>query len=120
MNPHRKFKGRVVFLGDRVKDGWGYAAAFEELSSSPASMEAGKMCDMWGCLPGHKCESSDGTQAYTQSNLGGSKKTFIRIPKHRWEGKLLDMEEDPLVPLERALYGHPDAGGYWENTARQR
>ena len=21
---------------------------------------------------------------------------------------------DPVVPLVRALYGHPDAGGYWE------
>ena len=37
-SPGRKFKGRVVFLGDRVRDGWGQAAAFEELSSSPASM----------------------------------------------------------------------------------
>ena len=45
-NPGRKFKGRAVFLGDRVKDGWGYSAVFEDLSSSPASMEAGKICDM--------------------------------------------------------------------------
>ena len=21
---------------------------------------------------------------------------------------------DPVVPLVKALYGHPDAGGYWE------
>ena len=48
----KKYKGRVVFLGDRVRDGAGHAAAFEELSSSPASMEASKWCDMYGMLPG--------------------------------------------------------------------
>ena len=32
----RKFKGRVVFLGDQVKDREGNYALFEELSSSPA------------------------------------------------------------------------------------
>ena len=36
----RKYKGRVVFLGDRVKDQFGATAVFEELASSPAGMEA--------------------------------------------------------------------------------
>ena len=35
----RKFKGRVVFLGDQVKDREGNYALFEELSSSPCSHE---------------------------------------------------------------------------------
>ena len=34
-DPGRKYKGRVVFLGDRVKDQHGATAVFEELSSSP-------------------------------------------------------------------------------------
>ena len=33
--------------------GSGGAAAVEELSSSPASVEAGKLWDAWGSLPGH-------------------------------------------------------------------
>ena len=45
-NPGRKMKGRVVFLGDRVRDQFGAAAIFEELSSSPAGM---------GCLEVLRC-----------------------------------------------------------------
>ena len=46
----RKFKGRVVFLGDRVRDQCGKVAVFEEMTSNPASMEAGKLTDLFGCL----------------------------------------------------------------------
>ena len=50
-NPNRKLKGRVVFLGDRVTDADGRHAVFEELSSSPAAMPAGKFADAYGCPP---------------------------------------------------------------------
>jgi len=43
--PGRKYKGRAVFLGDRVRDQQGRIAVFEEMSSSPAALEAGKLCD---------------------------------------------------------------------------
>ena len=49
-DPGRKYKGRVVFLGDRVKDQDGRTAVFEEMSSSPAALEAGKLCDFFGLL----------------------------------------------------------------------
>ena len=97
-----------------MKDGWGNAAVFEELSSSPASMEAGKICDLWGSVPGHKIEAGDGTQAYCQSKLRGAKKTWVRLPKHQWPKSWHGVYTDPVVPLERALYGHPDSGGFWE------
>ena len=45
-HPGRKYKGRVVFLGDRVRDQHGCSAVFEELSSSPAGMEASKFSDV--------------------------------------------------------------------------
>ena len=44
-HPDRKYKGRVVFLGDRVTDQAGRIAVFEEMASNPATMEAGKMTD---------------------------------------------------------------------------
>ena len=113
----RKFKGRVVFLGDRVRDAYGHAAVFDELSSSPAAMEAGKFCDSYGLLPGHCTKQADAKQAYIQTNLKG-KQTWVRIPAHRqppgWE-----KFRDPVCPLILALYGHPDSGGYWENTAKR-
>ena len=38
---------------------------------------------------------------------------WIRLPRHRWPKSWSSME-DPVVPLERNLYGHPLAGLLWE------
>ena len=38
---------------------------------------------------------------------------WIRLPKHKWPKSWSNME-DPVVPLERNLYGHPLAGLSWE------
>ena len=38
---------------------------------------------------------------------------WIRLPRHKWPKSLSSME-DPVVPLERNLYGHPLAGLLWE------
>ena len=37
---------------------------------------------------------------------------WIRIPRHKWPESSSSME-DPVVPLERNLYGHPLAGLLW-------
>ena len=67
----RYFKGRVVYQGNQVKDEYGQAAIFNELSSSPSSMEASKAADAFGMHPGADCQLSDAEQAYTQSKLKG-------------------------------------------------
>ena len=38
---------------------------------------------------------------------------WIRLPRHKWPKSCSSME-DPVVPLERNLYGHPLAGLLWE------
>ena len=38
---------------------------------------------------------------------------WIRLPRHKWPESWSSME-DPVVPLERNLYGHPLAGLLWE------
>ena len=38
---------------------------------------------------------------------------WIRLPRHKWPQSWSSME-DPVVPLERNLYGHPFAGLLWE------
>jgi len=111
-HPERKYKGRVVFQGNNVRDQVGDWAIFEELSSAPATMEAGKAVDAYGCAHGNATQQADGTSAYTQALLGGVK-TWIRFPRDRWP-KGWDKFSDPVCPLKLALYGHPDAGGYWE------
>ena len=37
----------------------------------------------------------------------------IRLPRHKWPKSWSSME-DPVVPPERNLYGHPLAGMLWE------
>ena len=37
----------------------------------------------------------------------------MRLPRHKWPESWSSME-DPVVPLERNLYGHPLAGLLWE------
>ena len=39
--------------------------------------------------------------------------SWIRLPRHKWPKSWSSME-DPVVPLERNLYGHPLAGLLWE------
>ena len=38
---------------------------------------------------------------------------WIRLPRHKWPKSWSSME-DPVVPLEQNLYGHPLAGLLWE------
>ena len=37
----------------------------------------------------------------------------MRLPRHKWPKTWANIE-DPVVPLERNLYGHPLAGLFWE------
>ena len=38
---------------------------------------------------------------------------WIHLPRHKWPKSWSSME-DPVIPLERNLYGHPLAGLSWE------
>ena len=115
-DPNRKYKGRVVFEGCFVRDEIGHWALFSENTSCPATMAAGKMGDAHGLLPGNLLEVSDGESSYTQARLKG-KKTWVRIPRDQWPPGWFDSSgtpryKDPVLVL--ALYGHPDAGTFWE------
>ena len=114
-DPNRKYKGRVVFQGNNVKDQNWQAALFNEMSSAPASMEASKACYAFGLLPGHATQQCDAEQAYIHSKLEGAP----RMPRERWPAAWAKFR-DPVCPLVLALYGHPDAGGCWEKHCESR
>jgi hypothetical protein len=118
-DPARKFKGNLVFQGNDTRDEWSHLALFDDVSSSPAAMEAGKAVDAFGLLPGHAVEQADAQQAYIQSDLGGDFVTWVRLPKEFWpESWIKQGFVDPVVPLKRALYGHPRAGHCWEKFSQ--
>eukprot|EP00435_Cladocopium_sp_Y103_P010642 s3504_g2.t1 len=58
-DPRRKFKGRTVFQGNNVRDENSDHALFNELGSSPASMEAAKLLDAFGSQPGFSKAQAD-------------------------------------------------------------
>ena len=84
--------------------------------------------DMISRLPGCSGQAADAVSAYTQVKMEDAS-TFlknpksecpdiwIRLPKHKWP-KSWSSTEDPVVPLERNLYGHPLAGLLWEGNVR--
>ena len=112
-------KGRVVFLGDRVKDQNGAAAVFEEFASSPAGMEASKFSDAYGLIPGNSIMQADADQAYTQADMAGKAETWIDVPKHLYAASW-DPQQRYVMRMDKALYGHPAAGSYWEAHCHKR
>merc|ERR1712127_380015 len=108
----KKYKGRAVFGGDNVRDEAGNWAMFQDLGSCPATMEAARTADAYGCFPGHDAQQADAEQAYTQAKLVGAE-TWVRLPPEQWPDSWKGMT-DPVCPLVLALYGHPDSGGHWE------
>ena len=87
-------------------------------------MTAAKIMDIISRLPGCDGQAADAVSAYTQVNMEDAHKllkipksecpdSWIRLPRHKWPKSWSSME-DPVVPLERNLYGHPLTGLLWE------
>ena len=122
-----RYKGRIVFRGDIVKNEQGNFAVFTEPGASASHLAAAKFMDAISRLPGNSGEDSDAVGAYTQVKLdevaellgvpGLVTKTWVSLPRHKWarDGSWKHVEDhNPVVPLELNLYGHPLAGLLWE------
>ena len=107
-----------------MKDDSGSYAVFIEQGSSASQMTAAKVMDIISRLPGCAGQAADAVSAYTQVKKEDAPKLltisksecpdfWIRLPRHKWPKSWSSME-DPVVPLERNLYGHPSAGLLWE------
>ena len=68
-------------------------------------MTAVKIMDIISRLPGCDGQAADAVSAYTQVKMEDA--------RHKWPKSWSSME-DPVVPLERNLYGHPLAGLLWK------
>ena len=62
----QKYKGRVVFRGDIVKDDSGSYAVLTEQGSSASQMTAAKIMNIISRLPGCDGQAADAVSAYTQ------------------------------------------------------
>ena len=112
----QKYEGRVVLRGDIVEDDSGSHTAFTEHGSSASQMTAAKVMDVISRLRGCAGKAADAISAYTHVKMEVAPSLlkiqksecpdlWIRLPKHKWPKSWSSME-DPVVPLERNLYGH--------------
>ena len=101
-DPNRKYKGRSVFQGNKVVDENSDHALFAEMSSSPASMEAGKILDVFGSQPGYTIQQADAKQAlhpgivHRNRDLGKVTKKQVAEIMERHEGPSCSFEAGPL------------------------
>ena len=77
-------------------------------------MEAAKSLDAMGSLPGYIVKTGDARGAYTQSLLEGVA-MWVTLPENRWPKHWIGNLRNPVVLLVLALYGHADAGTFWED-----
>ena len=122
--PHlRKYKARIVFAGNNIQTASGTQAheLFQELSQTPAAMGSVRAALGIAALQGHIPKVRDATQAYIQARIDGPDRprTWVRLPRQWWPAAWFDasgkpLYDDPVVPLVRALYGHPESGALWD------
>ena len=66
---YQKYKGRVVFRGDIVKNDLESYAVFTEQGSSASQMTAAKIMDIISRLPGCDGQGADAVSAKTQVKM---------------------------------------------------
>ena len=119
----REYKARIVFAGNAIQTASGVAPheLFQEVSSAPAAMASIRAVLAVSALRGWPTKARDAAQAYIQARIDnpGCPKTWVRLPKPWWPASWFTANSepkywDPVCPLERALYGHPESGAIWE------
>ena len=87
-------------------------------------MTAAEGMEIISRLPGCDGQAAEAVSAHTQVKMDDAHKLlknpksecpdiWMRLPRHKWPKSWCSIE-DPVVLLERNLYGHPLAGLLWE------
>ena len=88
-----RYKGRIVFGGDLVKDETGHKAIFIEQSTSASYMSGTKLLDIVTCSPDCHGEDADKIPDFTQITSKEAEEvlgiehvpeTLISFPPDRW------------------------------------
>jgi hypothetical protein len=135
-HPSRKYKGRVVFLGNRVSSQNLEAATFADMGNAPANLESGRLADCYGSCPGNASENVDGVQAYLQARKRGGP-CWVELPPEAISGNIWGPDNMPAVQYNKlvalwkklkcpvvlmlsALYGHPDNVSDWQDHSTEK
>ena len=115
---HWRWKGRIVYRGDMVRDQFSNVVLFEQTATTPTSLVALNAAIWYACRKGNAASCSDAIQAFLQSKLDDDDYTYVIIPVELW----LDEWHSMFAPgtklavrLKKSLYGHPKAGRWWQD-----
>lgn len=118
-----KWKGRIVYRGDQVRDQDNNLLLFDQTATTPTSLIALNAALWYACRKGHTASCSDAIQAFLQSKLDDNDFTFVIIPVElwleAWRSKF-DPTTKLAVRLKKSLYGHPKAGLWWQQHLDRR
>ena len=118
-----------MLRGDIVKNGSGAVPVFTEQGSSASQMIAAKVMDVIARVPDCDGQAAEAVSGYTQVKMEDAPRllripksacpdSWIRLPRRKWPKSWSNIE-DPVVPLERDLYGPPFAGLMWERQSEE-
>ena len=113
-----KTKYGVVYQGNAVFTQNFEVAFFQDLGSSPVSIEGGQCVVSYGLFDDHVVQQADAEKAYIQALLEGPE-TWVMLPEEAWPKEWYRADgshvyDRPVVRMLRALYGHPDSHTLWE------
>ena len=129
-------KGRVVLRGDIVKDDSGVLRSVHWTRITSITNDSSKghgyhLQTAWVRRSGSRCsicthpgKNGRCSTIFWKFQNRNVQDIWIRLPRHEWPKSWSSME-DPVVPLERNLYGHPLTGLFmwtaiWENPIEVR
>ena len=113
-----KYKVRIVFRGDQVRDASGNPVLFgsEDTATTPTGLVGLAVCLFYGLRPGHATSVADAIQAYLQAKIG--RETWVIIPRELWLpewSERFSPDSRLVVKLGKSLYGHPESGKRWQD-----
>ena len=88
-DPRKKFKYRVVLRGNNIKDQSFEVALFQEMATTPTTLQASRFCDLLGFLEGSCTQGRDVEQAYLLAKMKGPA-TYIILPQEVWAKRYVE------------------------------
>ena len=113
---------RIVYNAPQARatqSGLNVHVLYNEIFSAPVTFQGARAARAVGALRGFITSTRDGMEAYLQASLKskGCPRTFIALPRCFWPKEWGERYKRPMVELDLALVGHPEAGNLWENHA---
>ena len=100
---------------ERLKLGCG---SFQEMATTPTTLEASRYSDLLECFPGNSVEGRDVRQTYLPAEMEGTP-TYVVLPKELWTPEM-HKTRCPVCRLEKTLYGHKNSGAYWQKFCNKQ